>query len=266
MQKTFLFVLCLVLSVLADITVLEYDFDNNDYGTLDSTPSDQAAGVSGLDFTISSAQNLGTQGWMCEADLCSDANIVSAGSSWNFGFTSTIPYTLTGISFFEGNNDCQYGFGPVCTSAAAFDVQYSTDSSFGSSTSVGTFTPPTGSFQTQAYSFSFSLSVAADTTYYWRIIATQNSAVSTAQFMFDSVLISGVAPTPEQICSGFSFSGDSGYFCSADQTGYYYCLTGPFAPLDSFNLCGAGTSCACAYGVECSNGGTESPCRDANSP
>jgi len=270
MQNSLFFVLCLVLNVvLADITVLEYDFDNNDYGTLSPIPSTQASGVTGLDFTVAHAQNNGLQGWMCEADLCLDAIFIFAGanpSSFNFGFSSTIPYTLTGLSFFEGNNDCQFGFGPVCTTGAAFDIEYSTDASFSTFTSIGSFTPPTGSFQTQAYAFSFSLDIVADTTYYFRFVATQSCQVSTGQYMVDSVTLTGLAPTPQEICSGFSFTGESGYFCSADQTGYYYCLTGPFAPLDSFNLCGAGTSCACDYGVECSNGGTESPCRDSNSP
>jgi len=66
------------------------------------------------------------------------------------------------------------------------------------------------------------------------------------------------------ICSQFSF-GDQGMFCTPDQTGYYNCLGGPFAPLSTFQPCAAGTTCWCDYGVECSEGGTVSPCRDANS-
>jgi len=270
MRNSLFFVVCILSLALADVTILEYDFDNVDPGTLSPSPSDQGAGVTGLDFTIAYAQNNGVGGWLCYGDTqCTDAifiNIEGAPSTFNFGFSSTIAYTLTSLSFFEGNNDCQFGYGPVCSSGASFAVEYSTDASFSSATSVGSFTPPTGSFQTQQYSMPLSLNVVPGTTYYFRFRGTQASAVSTGQYKFDNVIISGVAPTPQQICSGFSFSGDSGYFCSADQTGYYYCLTGPFAPLDAFQLCGAGTSCACSLGVECSNGGTESPCRNANSP
>lgn len=270
MRSSLFFVVCILSLALADVTILEYDFDNVAVGTLSPSPSAQGAGVTGLDFTVAYAQNNGVGGWLCYGDTnCIDAifiNIESAPSTFNFGFSSTIAYTLTSISFFEGNNDCQEGFGPECSAGASFDVQYSTDASFSSFTAVGSFTPPSGSFQTQQYSMSLSLNVVPGTTYYFRFIGTSRCAISTGQYKFDNVIISGTTPTPQQTCSGFSFSGDSGYFCSADQTGYYYCLTGPFAPLDSFNLCPPGTHCACSWGVECSNGGTESPCRNADSP
>jgi len=269
MRSSLFFVVCIILNVaFADITVLEYDFENVPYGTLVPPPSDQASGVTGLDFTVDHVQNNGVTGWLCaDNSNCFDAIFLSGGSSgYNFGFSSTIPYTLTGISFTEGNNDCQFGFGPVCDTGAAFAVEYSTDSSFSSATTVGTFTPPSGSFQIQAYSFPFSLSVVPGTTYYFRFAVTQSEAIGTGQYMFDDVLISGTAPTPQQICEGFSYAGEAGYFCSSDTTGYYYCLAGAFAPLDSLQTCAPGTSCTCAWGVECSEGGLESPCRNADSP
>jgi len=64
----------------------------------------------------------------------------------------------------------------------------------------------------------------------------------------------------QAICSQYTFD-TQGYFCSADATGFYQCLGGPFAPLDAFQSCAAGTTCVCAVGVECSNGGTTSPCQ-----
>jgi len=66
--------------------------------------------------------------------------------------------------------------------------------------------------------------------------------------------------TPQQLCDSWSWTTDPGYFCSADHSGFYMCLSGPFAPLDSFQPCAAGTVCACPVGVECSQGGTVSPC------
>jgi len=63
------------------------------------------------------------------------------------------------------------------------------------------------------------------------------------------------------ICRGFTFS-NQGYFCSADGTGFYQCLQGQWESLSAFQYCPTGTSCACAYGVECSVNGSESPCRN----
>jgi len=62
------------------------------------------------------------------------------------------------------------------------------------------------------------------------------------------------------ICSQYTFN-TQGYFCSGDASGFYQCLSGPWAPLSAFQNCGAGTTCVCSVGVECSNGGTTSPCQ-----
>jgi len=102
---------------------------------------------------------------------------------------------------------------------------------------------------------------------------TANSAsttlnfVSTTQFTTCGPAIddlSIVEHGPADICSQFTFD-TQGYFCTQDGTGFYQCLSGPWAPLSAFQPCAAGTYCWCPYGQECSNGGTTSPCRDANS-
>jgi hypothetical protein len=53
-------------------------------------------------------------------------------------------------------------------------------------------------------------------------------------------------------CLTYSWPETQGWFCSADQTGYYQCLKGPWASQAVFQLCPPGTSCKCAVGVECS--------------
>jgi len=63
------------------------------------------------------------------------------------------------------------------------------------------------------------------------------------------------------ICSGFTFT-NQGYFCSADGSGFYQCLQGEWQSLSAFQYCPPGTTCACSYGVECSDDGSESPCRN----
>jgi len=78
----------------------------------------------------------------------------------------------------------------------------------------------------------------------------------------DTVSISSF--TPVQVCSQFSFN-NPGYFCGTNKGGFYTCMNGAWSALSSWQSCPAGTSCWCDYGVECSNGGTESPCRDVNS-
>jgi len=78
----------------------------------------------------------------------------------------------------------------------------------------------------------------------------------------DAVSISSF--TSAQVCSQFNFN-NPGYFCGTNKGGFYTCMNGAWAALSSWQSCPAGTSCWCDYGVECSNGGTESPCRDQNS-
>jgi len=62
----------------------------------------------------------------------------------------------------------------------------------------------------------------------------------------------------EEYCSQFTFPF-SGYYCP-DNTGFYYCLKGTFASQSRFLQCPPGTACRCAFGEECSEGGSTSPC------
>jgi hypothetical protein len=64
----------------------------------------------------------------------------------------------------------------------------------------------------------------------------------------------------QSICSGYSFPGLQGYFCTPSGSGFYQCLSGPFASQSSQFQCPAGTSCHCSVGVECSDNGQQSPC------
>jgi len=53
-------------------------------------------------------------------------------------------------------------------------------------------------------------------------------------------------------CATYSFPETQGFFCTADNLGYYQCLKGPWAPQAAARPCPAGTFCRCAVGVECS--------------
>jgi len=53
-------------------------------------------------------------------------------------------------------------------------------------------------------------------------------------------------------CATYSFPETQGFFCSEDQSGYYQCLKGPWAPQAAYRACAPGTFCRCAVGVECS--------------
>eukprot|EP01114_Cavostelium_apophysatum_P000500 TRINITY_DN1044_c0_g1_i2.p2 TRINITY_DN1044_c0_g1~~TRINITY_DN1044_c0_g1_i2.p2 ORF type:complete len:230 (+),score=43.98 TRINITY_DN1044_c0_g1_i2:52-741(+) len=69
--------------------------------------------------------------------------------------------------------------------------------------------------------------------------------------------ISTTAQTTEQICAQQSNYGEVGYFCA--NGGFFLCVAS--SPSQSQYLpCPAGTSCQCGAGVECSLGGTQSPC------
>jgi len=57
--------------------------------------------------------------------------------------------------------------------------------------------------------------------------------------------------TVQARCATYTFT-DQGYFCSADHTGYYQCLSGVFASQSSLRPCAPGTSCKCNEGVDCS--------------
>jgi len=56
-------------------------------------------------------------------------------------------------------------------------------------------------------------------------------------------------------CATYSFPETQGFFCAADQSGYYQCLKGPFAPQAAYRACAPGTYCRCPVGVECSASG-----------
>jgi hypothetical protein len=56
-------------------------------------------------------------------------------------------------------------------------------------------------------------------------------------------------------CATYSFPETQGFFCSADQAGYYQCLKGPWASQAVYHNCAPGTYCRCAQGVECSANG-----------
>eukprot|EP01114_Cavostelium_apophysatum_P013434 TRINITY_DN3256_c0_g1_i1.p1 TRINITY_DN3256_c0_g1~~TRINITY_DN3256_c0_g1_i1.p1 ORF type:complete len:128 (-),score=10.37 TRINITY_DN3256_c0_g1_i1:98-481(-) len=69
----------------------------------------------------------------------------------------------------------------------------------------------------------------------------------------------------EEFCSEQTFESDSAYYCTSDGTGYYFCLSGEFAPQSATFACPTGTECKCDVGEECSADGSQSPCTDANS-
>jgi len=99
--------------------------------------------------------------------------------------------------------------------------------------------------------------------------ASSSSSLSFSSANFDPFgpVIDGVSMTsftPAQVCAQWSFT-NPGYFCGTNGGGFYTCMNGPWAPLSSWQSCPSGTTCWCDYGVECSNGGTESPCRSTNS-
>jgi len=76
--------------------------------------------------------------------------------------------------------------------------------------------------------------------------------------------ISMTSFTPAQVCGQFSFDNPS-YYCGTNKSGFYTCMNGAWSALSSWQSCPAGTRCWCDYGVECSQGGTVSPCRDITS-
>jgi len=53
-------------------------------------------------------------------------------------------------------------------------------------------------------------------------------------------------------CATYSFPETQGFFCAADNSGYYQCLKGPWASQAVYHACPATTYCRCAVGVECS--------------
>eukprot|EP01114_Cavostelium_apophysatum_P020684 TRINITY_DN69_c0_g2_i1.p1 TRINITY_DN69_c0_g2~~TRINITY_DN69_c0_g2_i1.p1 ORF type:complete len:266 (-),score=43.43 TRINITY_DN69_c0_g2_i1:227-1024(-) len=67
--------------------------------------------------------------------------------------------------------------------------------------------------------------------------------------------------TPDQYCASQVFpTGTIGYFCADSGDSFYMCLDGVFLYTSNKQSCAPGTLCQCADGVECSQGGTVSPC------
>jgi len=103
-------------------------------------------------------------------------------------------------------------------------------------------------------------------------VFTAGAATSTLSFqsldfnaygpVIDAVSVTSF--TPAQVCAQWTFN-NPGYFCGTNTGGFYTCMNGAWAALSSWQSCPAGTTCWCDYGVECSEGGTVSPCRDNNS-
>jgi len=61
---------------------------------------------------------------------------------------------------------------------------------------------------------------------------------------------------PVFTCPSRQSGNGIGYYCDSKGTGFIECWAG-----NSYNFqCPAGTGCRCGYGVECSRGGTRSPC------
>jgi len=78
------------------------------------------------------------------------------------------------------------------------------------------------------------------------------------------LIVIGVAvadPSSQAFCASEPVT-DNSYWCSNDNSGYYFCLTGAFAPQSSFNSCPSGTTCACAHGSACPSD-FGNPCRTA---
>jgi len=70
-----------------------------------------------------------------------------------------------------------------------------------------------------------------------------------------------------QYCSQFPIAeGAQAYYCSADHSQYYACMTGAFNSQSTAFSCPATLYCNCAPGVECSQGGLVSPCDYPPSP
>jgi len=176
-------------------TLLQYNFDNVPQGaaSISAPPSFAAPNVSGGTFTVSNANDLGSNSYGCVLGSCIDVNFVITGSSYNFAITNSTTISGAAVSFHEFNNDCQNGSVqiPNCNTAQSFALQYDTDSSFTTPapTTVANFTPPSFYAQTN-YTFPISGPLPAGT-YYFRIIATGSYAVDTAQYTFDNVTITG---------------------------------------------------------------------------
>jgi len=66
--------------------------------------------------------------------------------------------------------------------------------------------------------------------------------------------------TPQQFCASKGVNSPS-YFCNSDNSGYFYCLNGPWAPQSSYSSCPSSTTCQCGSQACPSDFGN--PCRTA---
>jgi len=82
-----------------------------------------------------------------------------------------------------------------------------------------------------------------------------SGALTSASLTTSVALTTGI--TVQARCGSYNMLETQGYYCSADQLGYYQCLSGPFASQSGYRPCAPGTFCRCADGVECSASG---PC------
>jgi hypothetical protein len=169
-------------------TLLQYNFDNVPQGAQTAGPSFAAPNVVGGIFSFDHSSNNGMFSNGCAFGDCVDPVFVSLNSSYRFSITNSTPISQGSISFEAFNNDCQTGGPPTCSTAQSFSVQYDTDPAFGNPVTIGNFTPPSPGFSN--YTFPIGAVLAANT-YYFRIIATGNYVVGTAQYVFDNVTISG---------------------------------------------------------------------------
>jgi len=97
----------------------------------------------------------------------------------------------------------------------------------------------------QTYSF-----VASTTTTRIQFTSLNNDAYG--PWLDDVSLVDTVPLTVEERCETFILNGPQGYFCSADQSGFYQCVAEPYTSQSRFQFCAGGTSCNCYYGVDCS--------------
>jgi len=122
---------------------------------------------------------------------------------------------------------------------------------------IGTFREhPISNMNYAAESFTFTAGASSSS------LTFQSAEFTAWGPVVDAISVSSF--TPAQVCSQFTFN-NPGYFCGTNTGGFYTCMNGAWSALSSWQSCPSGTSCWCAYGVECSNGGTESPCRDSTS-
>jgi len=83
--------------------------------------------------------------------------------------------------------------------------------------------------------------------------------------VLDAISLVDVTPvTPQTLCASVDPSDwtyGQGYYCFNGGVGFVECWGASPALQSQYQDCAAGTSCSCSSGVECSDEGTQSPCR-----